>query len=242
MSETIARQLGNEERWRRHFAGGFVAMLPLWFAALPSGLAYAIAAHGAGLSAVTTQLFSLLVFSAAGQISTLALIGTETRPSVAIGTALLLNGQILLLGLTVGRQLRPTWASRLVLAPFLTDGAFAVIAARGPLRLPALFGAGLSMYMAWNMGTAAGIIAGNTIPDVHRFGSDFTLPLVFLALLIPLIRTRTTVYVALTAGMMTLFLGHIAAPSITILGAGLVASAVGAMLSSRAAQAARGKA
>jgi len=223
----VARRLATEERWVRQFARGFVAMLPLWFAALPSGLAYGIAAHSAGLSGVTTQLFSLLVFSAAGQIGALALFGTGTPPLVSIGAVMILNAQLLLLGLTIGRQLRPAWPTRLLLAPFLTDGAFAVAAARGSLRLSTLFGAGLSMYLAWNMGTAAGIAAGHAIPDVRRFGIDFTLPLVFLALLIPLVRTRTTVFVVLTAGVTTVLLGQIAASGVAILGAGLIASAVG---------------
>jgi predicted branched-subunit amino acid permease len=242
MSGAIARLLDDEGGWRRHFAGGFVAMLPLWFAALPSGLAYAIAAQGAGLGPATAQLFSLLAFSAAGQIGTLVSIGTGAPPAVAIGTAILLNGQLLLLGLTIGRQLRPTWASRLLLAPLLTDGAFAVVAARGPLRLSALSGAGLSMYIAWNAGTAAGLVAGRAIPDLHRFGGDFALPMVFLALLVPLVRSRATLYVALTAGLTTLLLGRIATTGIAILGAGLLASAVGAALRPGAAQAAGGEA
>jgi predicted branched-subunit amino acid permease len=217
-----------------HFARGFGAMVPLWFAALPSGLAYGIAAHAAGLSAALTQLFSLLVFSAAGQIGALAVIGSGASPIMAIGTVMLLNVQLVLLGLTIGRRLRPAWPLRLLVTPFLTDGAFAVAAARGPLRLATILGAGLSMYVAWNLGTAAGIVAGQAIADVRRFGSDFTLPLVFLALLVPLLRTRVAVYVASAAGATTLLLEQFAPAGLAIFGAAVVASTVGTLASSRA--------
>ncbi len=200
---------GMGESWQRQFKEGFVAMFALWSAALPTGLAYGVAAHDAGLSAVAAQLFSLLLFSTAGQIGALTLLGAGVSPLVATGAVLTLNTQLLLLGLTIGRHLRPPWPQRLLLAFFLTDGTFAVAVSRGPLRLPTLFGAGVSMYIAWNTGTVAGSFAGDAIPDVRRFGIDFTLPLVFLALLIPLVRTRAALLVVLTAGATTLLLGRI---------------------------------
>ena len=128
----VGSPIFRDRETRGHFVRGFGVMLPLWLAALPSGFAYGIAAQGAGLGPATTQLFSLLVFSAAGQIGALALFSTGGSPLAAIGTVMLLNIQLLLLGLTIGRRLRPTWPTRLALAPFLTDGAFAVAATRGP--------------------------------------------------------------------------------------------------------------
>jgi hypothetical protein len=57
------------------FAQGFPAMLPLWTGAIPVGIAYGAAAREAGLSLAETQLMSLTVFSAAAQMSAVALIG-----------------------------------------------------------------------------------------------------------------------------------------------------------------------
>jgi branched chain amino acid efflux pump len=57
---------------------------------------------------------------------------------------------------------------------------------------------------------------------------DFVAPLAFLAVVVPLIRTRAAALAALVAGGATLLLvGH--APSgVAVLGAGLVGSAAGA--------------
>src|SRR5262249_57298588 len=127
------------------------------------------------------------------------LMATGAPAPVLVGTAMALNVQMLLLGLAVGRQLRPSWRERLLTAWLLTDGAFGVSAARGRLRLPVLLGAGASMYLAWNLGSAVGAAAGNVLPDPRRLGIDLVAPLSFLAVLVPLLRTRPALLAAATA-------------------------------------------
>ena len=209
------------------FARGFVGLLPLWAGAIPISIAYGVAARGAGLSFGETQLMSLTVFSAAAQVSALSLLDAGAPALVLIGTALALNAQLLLIGLDVGRQVRPSLFRRLVAAWFLTDGAYGVALGVGRLRLPVLLGAGVSMYAAWNLGTAIGAAAGDVLPDPRRLGVDVVVPLTFLAVLVPLVRTRSAALAALVAGAATLLLMQLA-PTVAVLGAGLAGSAVGA--------------
>ena len=215
------------------FARGFVALLPLWAGAIPSGIAYGVAARSAGLGLGETQLMSLVVFSAAAQVGAVSLLGAGAPVAVLIGTAMALNAQLPLLGLAVGRQARPSWAARLVAAWFLTDGAYGVAAARGPLRLPVLLGAGVSMFVGWNAGTALGAILGHAVPDPRRLGVDLVVPLTFLAVLVPLVRTRTAALTALVAGATALLLVRLAPGGVTVLGAGLAGSAAGAWRAQR---------
>ena len=114
------------------------------------------------------------------------------------------------------------------MAWFLTDGAYGVTAALGPLRLPVLLGAGVSMYLGWNLGTALGSAAGQALPDPRQLGIDFVVPLTFLAVLVPLVRTRTAALVALVAGVATLLLARLVPGGIAVLGAGLLGIAAGA--------------
>ena len=76
------------------FARGFVALLPLWAGAIPSGIAYGVAARSAGLGLGETQLMSLVVFSAAAQVGAVSLLGAGAPVAVLIGTALALNAQL----------------------------------------------------------------------------------------------------------------------------------------------------
>lgn len=213
---------------RALFVRGFVALLPLWAGALPVGVAYGVAAQGAGLSAGATQIMSVVVFSAAAQLSALSLLAGGASGLVLVGTAVALNAQLLLYGLAIGRQLRPSRAERILTACFLTDGAFAVAAAQGPLRLPVLLGAGMSMFVAWNAGTGLGSAFGRLLPDAHRLGTDLVVPLTFLAVLVPLVRTRTTALVAVVAGITALILSRLAPGGVVVLAAGVVGCAAGA--------------
>ncbi len=210
------------------FARGFVAMLPLWAGAVPSGIAYGVAARGAGLDPCAAQLMSLVVFSAAAQLSAVSLLAAGAPVAVLVATAMALNAQLPLLGLALGRQLRLSWMQRLLAAWFLTDGAYGVAAGRGPLRLPLLLGADVSMYAAWNAGTALGTAVGHALPDPRGLGINLIVPLTFLAVLVGLVRTRAAVLVTLAAGATALLLTRLAPDGVAVLGAGLVGSAVGA--------------
>lgn len=210
------------------FLRGFVALLPLWTGAIPFGIAYGVSARNAGLSVGETQLMSLVVFSAAAQVSAVSLLAEGAPILVLVGTVLALNAQLLLLGLAIGRQVRLSWAKRLVAAWFLTDGAYGIATAHGRLQLPILLGAGVSMYIAWNTGTVLGTAVGVALPDTRQLGVDFVVPLTFLAVLVPLVRTRTAALVALVAGVTALVLIWGGAAIVAVLGAGLAGSAVGA--------------
>ena len=212
----------------RLFGRGFIAMLPLWAGAIPVGIAYGVAARGAGLGLGETQLMSLIVFSAAAQVSAVSLLDAGAPGLVLVAVALALNAQFLLLGLAAGRQVRPSRVGRLFAAYFLTDGAYGVAVAGGKLTLPGLVGAGMSMFLAWNAGTALGAAAGHALPDPRRVGVDFVAPLTFLAVLVPLVRTRAAALTALVAGAATLLLGLLAPSGVVLLGAGLAGSAAGA--------------
>ena len=226
LQRTRQRTLAHGWFWR-----GFVAMLPLWAGAIPSGIAYGVAAQTAGLGIGATQLMSVLVFSSSAQVSVVALLEEDARFPLLLGTALALNAQLPLLGLAIGKQLRPSWGQRLIAAFFLTDGAFGIAATLGRLRLPALIGAGVSMFLGWNIGTMLGMALGRALPDPRRLGLDFVVTLTFLAVLVPLVRTRATVLVALVAGVATLLLVQVVPSGVAVLGAGLAGCVAGALAS-----------
>jgi predicted branched-subunit amino acid permease len=220
--------------WGVLFRRGFLGLLPLWVGAIPIGIAYGVAARAAGFSLFETQLMSVIVFSASAQISALSLLGAGAPVLVIIVTALALNAQLLLIGLAVGRQERPPWLARLLTACVLTDAAYGVALADGRARLPVLVGAGVSMLVGWNLGTALGALVGAALPDPRRLGVDRVVTLTFLGILVPLIRTRAALLTALAAGVTTLLLLSIA-PSVAVLGAGIVGGGVGAWCSRRPA-------
>ncbi len=211
-------------------------MLPLWAGAIPSGVAYGVAARAVGIGALDAQLMSLTVFTAAGQITAVSLIGSDSTLVATFITVMAVNAQIPLLGMAAARQLRPTLFQKMQLSLLLTDGAFGIAAAREPLRHYVLIGAGLSMYLGWNIGTALGLTAGNAIGDPARSGLDFVVPLSFLAVLVPLIRDRSTIATTLTAALVAVAIVQIAPIGVAVLSAGITGSVVGMTISRRRVQ------
>lgn len=218
------------------FRRGFLLMLPLWAGAIPSGLVYGVVARNVGLSFLEAQLMSLVVFSAAAQISVVTLIGEGTATWLVVGTALALNAQLLLVSVAVGRQLRLERIERLVAGWLLTDAVYGVSAATGRLRLPVMLGAGVCMYLGWNLGTALGLAAGESIPDPQRLGIGLVIPLSFLAVLAPLLRNLTAVIVAGAAAISALLAAPILPGGIALLVAGAAGSAAGAAWVARSAE------
>ena len=216
------------------FAQGFLAMLPLWTGAIPVGVAYGVAARDAGLSLADAQLMSLTVFSAAAQMSAIALIGAGTPAVIVIGTALALNIQLLLIGVSAGKQTRPRLLGRLIAAYFLTDGAYGVALAGANLTLARLLGAGVSMFTAWNLGTVLGGAGMRVLPMAELLAGDFVAPLAFLAVLVPLLRTWASALTALVAGVAAVGLTPFTTNGVAVLAASLVGSIAGAWWARRA--------
>ncbi len=209
-------------------------MLPLWTGAIPVGMAYGAAAQDVGLSLAETLLMSMTVFSAATQMSAIALIGDGMPTAILVGTALALNIQLLLIGLSAGRQVRPCLSGCLVGAYFLTDAAYGVAWSDGKLTFARLVGAGMSMFVAWNLGTMLGATATGVLPIPEAFPMDFVVPLTFLAVLVPLVQTWAAALTVFVTGVAMLGLMPLLPNGIAVLTAILVGSAAGGWWAYRA--------
>jgi predicted branched-subunit amino acid permease len=84
------------------------------------------------------------------------------------------------------------------------------------------------MYVAWNLGTALGSIVGDALGDPRPLGVDLIVPLTFLAILVPLLRTRAARMTGLASAVAALLLTRILPLGVAVLGAGLAGCASGA--------------
>ena len=219
---------------RSAFIAGFVATLPLWLGVAPFGALYAVTARTAGLSAAQTLAMSLFVFAGAAQFTAAGLFAVGTAPITIVFTTLIINARHALLAASVApfvRAARP--GAKALLAFQLTDESYAIAMRRwldGSGSLAYQFGANLSMYVVWQCSTIAGILLGNLIPNPTAYGLDLIFPLTFIGLLVPLLRERVSVSVALLAAVLTIGGALLLPGSLYLLLAGIVASGVGAFL------------
>lgn len=204
--------------------------MPLWLGVAPFGVAYAVIGRNAGLSLVETQALSLLVFAGSSQVSAAGLFARGAGGLEIVLTTFLLNVRHVLYGVSLGRRVPLSPRERPVAAFFLTDEAYGVSISRGARTFRYVLGAELSLFLVWNVSTLVGALVGGAIPDPERLGVDFVFPVAFLALLVPLLRGRADVLVAVVAGLVAWLLSKSLPGGLPVIGAGVAGALLGAVL------------
>lgn len=159
---------------RAHIWAGFTSIVPLWLGVAPFGVIYAVSALAAGLSPAQTLAMSLLVFAGASQFTAVGMFAAAAGPAAIVVTTLIINARHLLLSASLAPYLRRLglWG-RLGLAAQLTDESYAMgvrqfLSGRGSAAFQ--IGANLSVYVAWQCSTLAGVLLGRARPGglAHR--------------------------------------------------------------------------
>lgn len=196
---------------QEEFLTGCRDELPILLGVVPFGMIYGILALGAGLTRVAAQSMSSIVFAGSAQFITAKLWREAVPGTVIVLTVLVVNLRHALYSASVApylRHLSPWWKG--ILAYLLTDEAYAVAVTRyvrdgeradvSPFRHWYFLGAGLTLWVSWQLSTAAGVFVGGVVPQ--GWSLDFTLPLTFIALVCPGLRDRGGIAAALSAGFL----------------------------------------
>ena len=207
---------------------------PFLLVIIPFGLLFGVVATEAGLSIAETMGFTVLVIAGAAQFTAVQLL-TENAPVWAIlAAALGVNLRMAMYSATLTPHLgaAPLWQRALV-AYFNVDQSFAVSSLRFerepgmPLPQKVAYFLGTVSHIAplWCVATFVGAVAGAAIPP--EFALDFALPITFLALVAPALRTLAHIVAALVAVSVALLAAGLP-PGTGILLAGLAGMVAGA--------------
>jgi len=161
-------------------------------AVLMVGISFGALAVAAGVSPWLTVGMSLLVFAGGAQFLAIGVLASGGAAAAAVAGGLLLNARHLPFGLAVSGAIGRSWPARLVGSHLLVDETVAFATAqRDPRRARlAFWTAGLTLFAAWNVGTAIGVLAGQAVGDPAAFGVDAAFPAGLLALLMPSLGDR----------------------------------------------------
>jgi predicted branched-subunit amino acid permease len=201
---------------RRHldtasFRDGFVGMLPACVGLAPFGVVCGVGAAAAGADLAAAMGMSTIIFSGAAQILAAQLYAAGAPLAIIVLTCFVLGLRLLMYSAAMAPHLKPlTPAWQRVLAFLLTDQAFAAAIRRfnatdDPRDGASFFlGTGAALWGMWQATNLAGFLAGNLIPAAWSL--DFAVPLCFIALVAPLMRSAPNVVAALVAGVAVLVL------------------------------------
>jgi len=202
------------------YRDGMRAIAPIGVAALVFGVSYGLLARTAGMGTLAPVVMSATTFAGSAQFAVASILGDGGGVVAAVTAAVLLNARYGPLSIAVAPGFRgPRWR-RLLESQMIVDESWAV-SARGGGRfdVPVLVGAGLLLLPFWVGGTALGAVAGDVLGDPERLGLDAAFPALFLALLVPQLRTRRALAAALAGGALALALVPVASPGVPIIAA-----------------------
>jgi len=195
------------------FLAGCRDEAPLQLGVVPFGMLYGIGAIQAGMPVWIAQLASAVVFAGAAQLVIVQMLAVGAG-ALPIGlTSGLLNLRHMLYSMSIAehvRHLPRRW--RLLLAYLLTDEAYAVAILRYQVTPPPddrpdlrhwyFLGCGFTLWLTWQLSTAAGLLFGASVPA--GWDIDFAVPLTFIALLAMLMKERAGQAAALVAALAAL--------------------------------------
>jgi 4-azaleucine resistance transporter AzlC len=199
---------------RSEFLTGIKDILPILMGVIPFGLIYGVSARSAGIAAFTAQAMSFIVFAGSAQFVTVQLLGAAVPGGIILLTGVIINLRHALYSASLApylKSLHLRW--KLLLAYLLTDEAYAVIIIQyqqqgDTTRKHSYFlGAGLALWSTWQMSTAIGIVLGTQVPA--SWSLDFTLPLTFIALVVPSLKSRAGLVAAVAAGAVAILAANL---------------------------------
>ncbi|MBP0483747.1 AzlC family ABC transporter permease [Sagittula sp. M10.9X] len=202
----VAPETGRTE-FRAGFRRGFRDGLPFLLVVCPFAMLFGVVATEAGLNVLETLSFSVVVIAGAAQFTAITLLADQTPTLVVLMSALAVNLRLAMYSASITPHLGPLplW-KRSLTAYFLVDQTYAAAALdyeKHPNQsLASKFGffVGVAMPICppWYLFTLLGAWAGNAIPE--GLGLDFVLPLAFIAMLGPALRTGAHRVAALAGG------------------------------------------
>ena len=204
---------------------------PFLLVAVPFAALFGVSAMEAGLSLSQAMGFSVLVIAGASQFAALQMIVDNAGIALTLLAALAVNLRMAMYSASLVPYLgaAPLW-KRAVAAYLMFDQSYIASLARYeaepamsvPDRVRYYFGVAMAIAPAWVVATWAGAVLGARIPQEAAL--DFALPITFIAMVAPMLRTLAHVAAALVSVVVALALAGL--PS----GSGLLIAAACAMV------------
>lgn len=221
------------------FRKGVIAGSPFFFVAAPFSMLFGVLATEAGLDLWQIMGFSIVVVAGSAQFTAIQLMTDDAPVWIVVAAALAVNLRMAMYSASLQPHLgRAKLWQRALIAYVNFDQSYAVSIAEyenqpdRPVSEKVAFfmGSVVIICPTWYVFTLVGALAGSTIPDAWAL--DFVMPVLFLSLVGPMLKTLAHVLAALTSIVVALLLSGL--PSgVGLLLAAFAAMAVGAEVERR---------
>jgi predicted branched-subunit amino acid permease len=198
---------------RRAYLRGVIDGSPFIIIVVPFALLFGLLGSEAGLHIYEIVLFSVVVFAGASQFAALQLLKEHAPVLIILATSLAVNLRMVMYSVALAPHLGAARVrTRAIISYFLVDQTFALAIQDYEKRpdqsmaekVAYFFGSVTPIMPSWTISTIVGALVGRAIPPDYAL--DFAVPITFLAMTAPMLRTRAhwvaaTVAVALTLAL-----------------------------------------
>jgi predicted branched-subunit amino acid permease len=200
------------------------------------GIICGVAMVASGIPPLVAMLMSILVFAGASMVACAQLLASGTPALLIVLTTVFINLRFMMYSASLRLVFRHEplrW--RLLFAYLLADNVYGLTLMRATekpdpkAQRDFFLGAGVVVWLGWQVAVAAGILIGAGVPASWRL--EFAAPLAFIAMTIPLLRDRAMVVAAIVAGL-TVIAAHALPLKLSIAAAALAGITAG-MLTER---------
>jgi predicted branched-subunit amino acid permease len=203
---------------------------PFLFVIVPFATLFGVVATEAGLTVAETMGFSVLVIAGASQFAAIALMSEDAPTLIVLATALAVNLRMAMYSAALVPHLgaAPLWR-RALASYLLVDQSYAASILEYERRpemtlsqkLAYFWGVVTPVFPTWYAFTLVGAVMGGRIPEAAAL--DFAVPITFLAIVGPMLKTVAHLAAAVTSVALALALSWLPA------GVGLLLAAGAAM-------------
>jgi 4-azaleucine resistance transporter AzlC len=213
---SIASRSSPAAGYRQGIRAAMAVAATVWF----FGASFGLVARSAGMGVAAPLVLSATTFAGSAQFALTSILADGGGAVAAIAAAVLLNARYAPISISVAPLFHGPRLRRLAESQLIVDESWA-LSSRGDGRFDRrlLIGAGLLLYAAWLSGTAVGVFAGKALGDPKALGLDGAFPALFLALLVPQLRSRKATTAALVGGAIALLLVPFSPPGVPIVAA-----------------------
>ena len=198
------------------FRRGALNALPFVLMLVPFGLLFGVVATEAGLDLFQTMAMTVLVIAGAAQFSAVAVLADHGPVFVAVATGLAVNLRMAMYSAALVPHLgkAPLW-QRALIAYGMTDQSYAASVQHYeahpemtlPQRIAYYTGFLIALAPIWYSATLLGALIGAAIPPAYAL--DFALPITFVALVAPSLRSLPHIAAAFVSVVVSLLLAFL---------------------------------
>jgi predicted branched-subunit amino acid permease len=205
MSEADGTNSSSNDTARDAFRAGFFECVMLVPSYIPFALVCGVAAVQAGMGQLGAVALAAFAFAGSSQAVLTQFVASGAPLAIAILSGLVVNLRIMVYSAAIAPRLaNSTRKERVLWAAFLVDQTFLSNEARHQRRafmahpLAFFLGCAVAIWPPWVITNAVGAFVGAQLPASWQL--EFTIPLSFVALVVPILKSRSHVASALAGG------------------------------------------